>query len=391
VFSRESFGKFSTSYPISNSNCVNNNCSPTTDPQSGVAVVSLNTSTLSGLQTGQYMVEVQARDPSDNTTWVGLNNFWEYPKIELRNFEVRGEFGTRGQLHNIGVLSQAAGTLTSLLSDDMPVSGTAGFNDMGGNTYRAWDWQMQSLYFYINGSGQFIGIDSNSDWAIDDYYAYSSSGTTVPVKTQRGSRAYYTFSGNFTGSLDFVMTWVSPGQVDANQWEWRKIVRVANYSYGGNAYTLLVYNDISINTSADLNGGKWLYDRIKLINSSNPNQVINASIRVGQYVPQLGQAFVGGDVHSEAILMTNYSIGGRYVRGLPSWTCDAKTFYVANFTEQSGNVKIMQYMGPSSNEQRTLDNSTQFYLMFFDDTCDGASSPTQVFSGSPPGPRSIQT
>ena len=392
IVSLSSFGKFSTSYPISNSNCVNNNCSPTTDPQSGVAVVQLNTSTLSGLQTGQYMVEIQARDPSDNTTWVGLNSFWEYPKIELRNFEVRGEFGTRGQLHSIGVLSQAAGTLTTLLSDEMPVNGTNWFyfvrNEGPSNEYsifRSGDWQMQSVwvnYSNVDNTTK-IQIDTNNDGTPDlPQYSYPAQNT-IPVTTQRGSLAYYTFSGQFNPnmpSLDFVMTWVSADQVDANPWEWRKIVRVANYSYGGNAYTLLVYNDISINTSADYNGGKWMYDRIKLVNSSNPNQIINASIRVGQYVPQLGQAFVGGDVHSEAILMTNYSIGGQYVRGLPSWSCDAKVFYVANFTEQSGNVKIMQSMGPGM-DQRTLDNSTQFYLMFFDDTCDGASSPSQAILG----------
>jgi hypothetical protein len=64
------------------------------------------------------------------------------------------------------------------------------------------------------------------------------------------------------------------------------------------------------------------------------------------------------------------------------WFCDEAKFYVANFTEASAKIKVKE--SHHNTQGAYFDNSTPYYILIWDDNCDGNFKPTNAMVDDDP-------
>jgi hypothetical protein len=185
----------------------------------GLAMLDLNTS---NLPTGRFFLELEVLDPVTKQL-VKVDNPWENPKIEIRNFVVRGELGMIGNITGIKEWSEAAGNLQIIKSDEARLGITLGMDCWpycnGVDMWKVIDWNYQ--YIYYNSTTQQILIDPTPDdgpWDAKSYLtepatpAGRNSTKPLPIKKTVGHNSTEWVNASITMPWDKYITIVGKGE-----------------------------------------------------------------------------------------------------------------------------------------------------------------------------------
>ncbi len=422
----KSFGRFASTSFTALGTVVKNTSS------SGLAILDLNTS---NLPSGRYFLEISVLPPGSSTPVVAGNE-WENPKVEIRNFEVRGELGSRGQISGLREISVAANNLFEYEASEQAMQGGSPISNIGSGIYRADFFEFQQ--FYYNSTSGLVIIDSNGDGNLASEATYNYSSQLIPVPgragavlflnitslnlvpynitvprsgvnvTERGfiisvnnvsnqlSFTHAAFNYQVTQSI-FIGSGFGPFQVVAENGtqvtlSWMSSAFTYNSPYNFalqgqprlrvlsvNSQTQLLMLNSPLNTTeADLFGWSGQVDNIYLVNKTNGAILPGGPYAIGQNISTIGRAIIKADLFDAKVLATNFTLNGQYP--VFPYYCDFAKFYVANFTERSTGMKIIQSysMGGYGSEQITLDNTTTFYMVAYDNNCDGGYAVDQV-------------
>ncbi|MFH1399241.1 MAG: hypothetical protein ABIG95_03965 [Candidatus Woesearchaeota archaeon] len=344
---------------------------PVNTSDEGIAVLTVNTT---GLPNGEYFMKIQV-DYSGNTVTMGA--IYDNPRINLRNFEVRGEIGDRATIPGFIEISESAGNILIMQSDSM-------FHNIRINMWDFWvdgsmlkrgDWEFWNLYY--NDSDSTIIIDptpmdfylSPSDLAFAETYNMSGGNTIINYTTpKRGVRvlANITMEENsFNISLipvhDVGDVMYFMGSEDS------RIVRVFNSSN----HIFYLY------TSSLVQHEMW---------DDNPNFVTVTDMEgniIGDYafsepIEELGGYSVARAGNWERdIVLTNATINGNAIK-FPNWVCDnTNLYYISNFSEQSLGIRFEEnnQMGPP--QKRNLTSNIN-YMLLYDQDCNGVNAVTNA-------------
>ncbi|RLG13547.1 MAG: hypothetical protein DRN66_03960, partial [Candidatus Nanohalarchaeota archaeon] len=141
-----------------------------------------------------------------------------------------------------------------------------------------------------------------------------------------------------------------------------KKIRIVNIN--NTDYSLLAFKNASMNTTQH---EQWENNMFYVINSTG--SVMGAYTK-GQQMSELHDwAVLKSEIWDRKISVSNQSINGSIIYPMP-WTCDNSPIYIGNFTEVSANARVATDDGGMENNQ-PLDNSTQYYVMVYDNTADG--------------------
>ena len=124
---------------------------------------------------------------------------------------------------------------------------------------------------------------------------------------------------------------------------------------------MLAFQSATINLSQHK---QWESNMFYVINRTSG--IIKNSYRKGERMIELyNWSVLKSEIWDKKISVSNQSINNSIIYPMP-WTCDNSSLYIGTFTEKEANVKLLDI-----NDNRKLDNSTQYYVMVYDDTVDG--------------------
>ncbi len=408
----------------------------------GVAIIKVNTSGLD--LSGLYKVEIQALDldlPASQATWVKMPNVWEYPEIEIRNFEVHTMPGRLGKITgikimNVDVLDSAellGGFMAGMslyqapdvlnISFDYPYNRQIYYNrasdlvlvdwDMDGDISNAIEYDYTTELIPIRkeyNTTEFINVTIIKDTdvhktviyldekgygnAMDNFVnftVYSVNTTATPpyvnikmeILQPWGPCVVYQDYANESDTLlkdSFNITEITDDNVTIRWDGWFLIAnstldiegdfRIARLVNVSDDYELIIYNNKKYKTARDLeswNTFKELPDVVRVIYTSNGSMV--KEYKIGQIIQEIGKAVVGGaEKWNEKVYLSDFTIKGKTVYPIPWWSCDAPVYYIGNFTEQSASIDV--------NMDWEYNDTPEYYVLFYDGTCDGISKPT---------------
>lgn len=151
-----------------------------------------------------------------------------------------------------------------------------------------------------------------------------------------------------------------------------KILKVANGS-ATVPYQLLLYDDSSVKNGENQVGigqsGSELtaLDRVAVINSAGT--IVN-TYYVGDYINEINLTLFGGRLWENRAYLTNYTDASYPLL----WFCDGtEDFWYGNFSEADvgKDLNSEMYMGPEEQGAQSPNASQYYYLMMFDQTCNG--------------------
>jgi len=409
--------------------------------QPGVLILEINTT---GVQSGEYKIPLKVKNLDDPTAdWVGLDDLWEYPGVQLRTFVVNGQIGQRGRITGLTEWSVNEGNLKVNRSERVIKEGFVELEPAGPDMWHVWDWEFRDVWY--NASNDSIYIDNTpDDWNFSDNYTAVDYHTelvkgmnvtrvvtapenfTISLTNGSGSRVYiyHNFTvtnaapgspGNATitivnlkdyytevqdevtsedseiGGTGFRLGEVTPTNVTI---EWNRPVMEGHAPYDietegeaimrklelGGGLSMLVYNSPEVQTAEDIHGWYGSMDRVSIVNETTGAVIKNYSF--GQPIAEAGNfSVVQARPWDDRIFLSNLSINGSMIYPLPWVADDYYTFYVANFTESSIKAPLNWYRYDTTNQ---LDNTTQYYMLLFDSFWDGAKEITTAITDDDP-------
>ncbi len=294
----------------------------TTDAN-GIAVVVLNTSwfmnPFSGGSAGTWAIKIKVNKTGSGTaTSTGMP--WEWPKIEIRNFQLRVEPGLFGTISGLKKLNTSLGTLSAYNMYDASMGRILRMDKQdacGTNVTGTWDWEYGMLYINKTANASKIIVDTNRNCNLIEETVNYSIGDTIPIyDTNRNFTQYVKVQGIKSAGSNIVH--LSPGEnttalgvyyrlnnisgPSANittrviEWNWENTRTYQNNDYIDMGAKVGV-NDTSINiTWEDFDmveltnpwnlslGGDWKVAKIANITNTTYSLLIydNASIRNGE-------------------------------------------------------------------------------------------------------------
>jgi len=131
-------------------------------------------------------------------------------------------------------------------------------------------------------------------------------------------------------------------------------------------------------SNASQTSNQWQLNTFYLINKADASIIGGGPYGLGDVIPEIHKAVIKADERDPKVLLTNFTIGNGSTSFVPSFYCDSPVFYFANFTEKSTGIKVIQSYSNQDVNQKELNNRTRFYLLLFDDICNGGSSMTRA-------------
>jgi len=188
-------------------------------------------------------------------------------------------------------------------------------------------------------------------------------------------------------SSSAVIEWNRPVIVLDSPWEvvteGEAIIRKLELN---DTHTLLIYNSPDTKTAEDLQGWYGTMDTVAI--GRNIDGKILKTYSIGEPIPELNDnwnligswAVIQARPWEDKVYLSNLTINSRNVYPLPWVADDYYTFYFANFTESSVKSIVNWYLASlrSTDGPPQLDNTTQYYALFFDGTWDGVGEITNA-------------
>ncbi|MFH2020232.1 MAG: hypothetical protein ABIJ34_02395 [archaeon] len=336
----------------------------------GIALLVVNTT---GIPNGEYFLKIEV---TYNGNVVTMGALYDNPRVNIRNFEVRGEVGNRGIIPGLVKISESEGNILVLPSDNMYTNMTVRLWDFwlpGDIQLKRGDWEF--FNFYYNSSNKTVIIDPtpNDFWLTPEdmdnaerFELPDDVGLINYTTTKRGVKV----RANVTmGEEEFNITLLPVhdlGQVMYNMPGGGRIVRVFNYS----EYIFYLYTSDLVTHEA------W---------DDNPNYVTVADIdgnvvdnyAFGESIAELDDFAIAKATNWDRDIVATDATIDDYVIKFPQWICDnTYEYYITSFSEESLNMRFEPEEGGPA-QKRNLTNTT-YYMLFYDSECDGVQQVSQA-------------